>query len=1168
MSISLSENQQQSDNSIREVPRRVSGLRGAAKGLYISRLFDGSRPVVVISKDSQESDAIGADLRFFQKSASVLELPEWGILPFEQLSPQPQVTAQRLRTLFECSRGAPKIITLSVLALLQRPPSPALLNDHAFELRVGQAIARDTLLQHLEGGGYRRVSAVSDAGDIAVRGAVIDIFSPLSPYPIRLEFFDNTIEEIRHFAVDTQRSRDAIDVAQIIPVREWYAPKLERDQLDLAFERIKERGKSLEVPPREIARIIHAIRSGMSIPGRELYEPYLQPEMPSVLDFVNPRAIIVWNDELACRQALDAAWEQIADRASRIGADHQLIPEVQQLYLPPNNIVAAIESFSVCGVDNVIFTDDDTPTQSFHSETLVELAATRTTKATTGKAFTPLAQAIKGWRKKEYSVALVVGATVRAERLQKILLEYQLDATPLPLAGNAWVNNKQRAPLVILEGHLSQGFQLSDPHVVFVAEHEIFAERSYRKGTNATAASLKRLMSSLAQLKPGDHIVHVDYGIGLYHGLVHLEVEGSAADFLHLEYAAGSKLYLPVEQIGKVQKFSAAEGQTPELDRLGTNTWAKKKDKVKAAVASLAGDLIKLYATRSIAKGWRFEPFGAQDEEFSEAFPFDYTPDQWRSIQDTIADMALDKPMDRLVCGDAGFGKTEVAMMAAHKCVEHARQVGVLVPTTILAQQHAVSFSERFHGTQVRIASLSRFNTPQENKKILADVASGTIDILIGTHRLLSKDIQFKDLGLLIIDEEHRFGVAQKEKLKQLKKQVDVLSLSATPIPRTLHMSLIGIRDISVITTPPTDRQVIRTYVAPYSESLVRDAILRELQRGGQCFLIHNRIDSIATFTALLQQANPEARFEFAHGQMNEEQLEDIMLRFVKREFDVLVSTTIIESGLDIPNANTIIVDRADTFGLAQLYQLRGRVGRSNKQAYAYLMIPKTLKLGSDAQQRLKALQGLDELGLGFNLALRDMEIRGAGNLLGREQSGSVLEVGFELYSKILKEAILNLKGEELDFTETIEPEMKLGVPAFIPEEYIPDVPERLIMYQRLSSIATPQDAEELSAEIADRFGPPPREVTNYVELMQLRAVLRRGAVVRAELSKGKLLLSFSPKNRIKPQKVIELARTQPKLYRLSRNDSFTLFLPRETIYSPRELIEPLERLFDVITSD
>lgn len=1146
------------------VARHYLGLYGSARSWLIAEKSRSHRHVVVVCRDRKLAEEFYRDLSFFVPDATTVHYPGWETIPFESVSPQADLSGVRLRTLHLLSTDVPLLVVTSIDALLYRVMSPAHLKKFTFRLTSGEQIGSAALAQKLALLGYQRVSLVESVGEVAVHGSVVDLFPPLSRFPIRVEFDGETIGSLRFFDSDSQRSLDAAHEPErlteyvVTPVRETVPLADSGDELRAAIDRIKTRGLELDTPAREIARVMSGLKNNAVFPGVELTYAIANHSLPTLLDYLPHRTQLVIVDDLGIQQTADTLWETILDRERRLTDEHYLIPSSAQLFTDPESMRERFNDFDRSYLDNLELTIEGRGNVEHREEIRVrsqantELVTRMQTKVGSGHAFHPLGKFLERLRRDEMHIAIVVGSTPRAERVQRILLDLNFDAHLSELSGAEWIHASYRYPLVILIGELSAGFQLPQEHLVFISENEIFAERSHRK-SKSLKTSLKRLLGSLALLTEGDHVVHTDYGIGLYRGLSHREIEGVESDFLQLEYA-DSTLYLPVHNIGKVQKFVAAEGEKPVLDKLGSQRWIKTKQRVRESVAALAGDLIKLYAARSVVKGWRFEPYGAEDERFAEEFAFDETPDQRKAISEALSDMANDRPMDRLVCGDVGFGKTEVALRAAFKCIQHTRQVAVLVPTTILAEQHRQTFVNRFAGYPFKIAAISRFTSTAQNKETLAKLANGELDVVIGTHRLLSRDVLFKDLGLVIIDEEHRFGVKQKEKLKALKKQVDVLTLTATPIPRTLHMSLLGIRDISVISTPPVDRRVIRTYVAAYDETLVRDVVLRELQRGGQCFFVHNRVQSIDAVAARLQELIPEARFAFAHGQMSEAQLEPIMQRFLKREVDVLVSTTIIESGIDIPNANTILIDRADTFGLAQLYQMRGRVGRSNRQAYCYFMIPKSRKLGGEAQQRLKALQALDDLGLGFNLAMRDMEIRGAGNLLGREQSGSVLAVGFELYSKILKEAVLNLKGETIDVKETVDPEMKLGFPAFIPEFYIPDVSERLVMYQRFAAIDSKEEGELLLEEVRDRFGPVPAEAENLAEIMMFRAMLKTFGVVRAELGSERMVLSFSPVAPIDATKVLALQKKDPKRYRFGKNLSFSFEVDRAHIASPLTL--------------
>jgi transcription-repair coupling factor (superfamily II helicase) len=1147
---------------------RYVGLHGAAHAWALSRLACEHPQLFVICKDRNSAEDLVSDLEFFIRDRDLLLYPQWDNLPFEPVSPQALVTAQRLHVLHRLGQRTPYIIVSSIDAAMQRVLSAQLLLSQSFSFTSQDELRHPDFLIKLQACGFLEASLVEDIGEMAVRGNVIDFFPAGATHPIRVEFTDHGISRISTFDTDSQRSLESKQEVFVSPVREYASPQAILQSgltTERCIKKIKLRGKELEIPPRDIARAMHAFKSGLDFPALELLHTIALDPLESVLSFVPESVPLVLKNEIEINQSSDTFWELVCDRENRLRHEQLFFPKKEALYLSPAELGTEIKTRRRHFIDQLQVLggeDDDAEVISVRTLSHGTLKIKTQGKVGTGQALQPVRQLVRKLREDGYSIAFIVGATSRAERLHGILQNVSLDAPVLPhLSATEWMSSSQRQPVVILQGHISAGFQLPSEKIAFIAENEIFTERSYRKGIRKKT-SLKRLMSTLAQLQDGDFVVHVDYGIALYKGLKHIVVEGNEGDFLHLEYA-DSRLYVPVQSIAKVQKFSAAEGQKPVLDKLSTSTWLKTKQKVRESVITLAGDLIKLYAARSISSGWRFEPQGAEDDRFADGFPFDETADQLKSINEVLADMASDKPMDRLVCGDVGFGKTEVAIRAAFKCTQHARQVAVLVPTTILVEQHRANFANRFLGYPVKVAALSRFYSAAENKATLASVAEGNTDIVIGTHRLLSQDVQFKDLGLVIIDEEHRFGVKQKEKLKQLKKQVDVLTLTATPIPRTLHMGLLGIRDISIISTPPSDRRVVRTYVAEQSNALVRDTIMRELQRGGQCFVVRNRIEGIELYTQEMRELVPEARFEFAHGQMHENQLEEIMQRFLRHEVDVLVSTTIVESGLDIPNANTIIIDRADTFGLAQLYQLRGRVGRSTRQAYAYLMIPHTRKLAADAQKRLKVLQSLDDLGLGFNLAVRDLEIRGAGNLLGKEQSGSVVAVGFELYSKILKEAVLNLKGEELSLEESLEPEVKLGTDAFIPDTYIPDVSERLLLYQRLASLLSDDETHELRHEIEDRFGPMPGEVESLIELMRLRSFLRRVGVYKTELVGSKLVLSLSPRAKLDAEKIIQLVQNEPGQFKFSKNLTLTVQLDSDMAQKRERVIGFIERLLN-----
>ncbi|HPX62513.1 MAG TPA: transcription-repair coupling factor, partial [Deltaproteobacteria bacterium] len=658
----------------------------------------------------------------------------------------------------------------------------------------------------------------------------------------------------------------------------------------------------------------------------------------------------------------------------------------------------------------------------------------------------------------------------------------------------------------------------------------LFGKRVRRSGLSEVRK--KQILSSLAELKPGDYMVHVDHGIGYYRGLQHISVAGVGGDFLLLEYSGGDKLYLPVDRLGLVQKYAGPEGAEPRLDKLGGTSWEKSKGKARKAIEELAGELLEIYAQRQMCEGYSFSPPDEMYREFEASFAWEETPDQLSAINDVLADMQHSRPMDRLVCGDVGYGKTEVALRGAFKAALDGKQVGVLVPTTILAQQHFETFHERLKEYPVRVEVLSRFRTPREQKAILEGVRKGEVDIVIGTHRLLQKDVTFKDLGLLIVDEEQRFGVKDKERLKAFRAVVDVMTLTATPIPRTLYMSMMGIRDLSIIDTPPVDRLAIKTIVSRFSEELIREAVMRELRRGGQIFFVHNRVASIAKRAEQIAAIVPEAKIAVGHGQMDEHELEKVMLGFMHGETNLLICTTIIESGLDIPNANTLIVDRADTFGLSQLYQLRGRVGRSTRRGYAYLLIPGESSISSDARERLRILQDITELGAGFRIATHDMEIRGAGDMLGSRQSGTVTEIGFELYNQMLEETICRLRGEEM--TERVEPEINLKVPAFIPEAYVRDTGQRLVIYKKLTQAEHEDDVLDVQNEVADRFGKYPLATAYLFEIMKLRIMLKKLLVRQIDFDGKNVVISFHPRTPASPDTIIAMMRSEPRKYQFS----------------------------------
>jgi len=1142
----------------RPQPTRVLGVPGSAAAYYIATLLRETPKALIVTPSRKVAEEVCDDLRFFLGYDSVTFLPGWDTLPLEPVSPGVDTSAERIKALHILTASNRGVVVTAAETLLQRVLPPADIRALTTTLALGETVNRIPFVSQLIDAGFRPAKSVEEVGEMALKGAVIDLFPSTEKLPIRLEFFEDRIVRMQAFEPESQRSVSDRDSLKILPVRELSLCVTEVYDPAITVERIKARAAQTGVHARDVEKISLAIQQREGYPGIELMQYIAHPHLPGILDVLPTDLLVCTIDAYQCQRAIDEFSCSARERAERLLEEQHLLPLADEIFLDPDLAVRELQYRTTHEVSSVASSDTDKEAINIRAESTIDLATQMRTQIGSGTAFKPLKAFLNQWRRKHFAIALSVGSLSRAQRLQSLLLDIGTDAPIITSSGLGWLDAPRRAEVAIIVGHITSGFRIPDDKVCFLAENEVFGERSYRSG-KAPRISAKRILSTLSLLKDGDFLVHIDYGVGVYKGLKHLTVDGVLGDFLHIEYA-DSTLYLPAHQIGKIQKFVGAEGQSPVVDKLSSTRWARTKQKVRDSIVTLAGDLIRLYASRSVSKGWRFEPYGAEDERFSDSFAYDETPDQRKAIEETISDMAADKPMDRLVCGDVGFGKTEVAIRAAFKCTQHARQVVVLVPTTILVEQHKKNFVERFAGYPVKVGAISRFYTAQENQETVEALAKGEVDIVIGTHRLLQHDIVFKDLGLLIIDEEHRFGVKQKERLRSYRTNVDVLTLTATPIPRTLHMSLLNIRDISLIQTAPVDRRVVQTYVAERDDALVRDAILRELRRGGQAFYIHNRVQNIAVVAAHLAELVPEARFEFAHGQMAEAALERIMKRFVDREIDVLIATTIIESGLDVPNANTIIVDRADQFGLAQLYQLRGRVGRAKRQAYAYLIVPHLRTLTGEAHERLKVLQSLDTLGAGFNLAIRDLEIRGAGNLLGKEQSGSVLSIGFDMYCRILQEAVADLKGAEPLLEDTIDPEVRIvGVDAFIPETYVPDIGERLVLYQRLSNIRSDNEAFDIERELEDRFGPFSTEVGHLLLIMRYRSLLRRHGIVKSDVTPHKTSLSFSPiallrdghkpthNTRVDGLRALELVQREPQRYQFGRSNTLTILFDKRS---------------------
>jgi transcription-repair coupling factor (superfamily II helicase) len=1140
-------------------PVHLTGLRGAARAVVGARLVEAhaGRPLLFVTPSSKAADAWLADLRSAlgegEESARLRFFPRHDTAPYDRFSPQPFLVAQRMDVLYrwlaaaEPARGAEPapVVVAPWTALLLRVPQRATVRARSVHLELGQTIDRDALVETLIAAGYARMPIVEERGELSVRGGILDVFPPQRSRPVRIELLGDEVESIREFDPASQRSQGSLGSVVAAPPRELL---LDRARVIEVQDRLRLLATEQGVAQRAVDDLVDALLRGHAPPGVEALAPLLLPGLETVLDFLPADTLVVLDDALVGRERGHRfAAEALAHYEAALGAKRLVLPP-DALFVPPDVLGEELAARRPVHLERLDVADAAPRVERFalrsypHDELRRELVRQRTSEA----ALAPLVERLRGWCAERWRVVIAVPALSAAERLRALLAEYGVGARvgldPRP----AW---RWSGPgrVEIRLAAVSEGFVFPLEKLVVLTEEEIFGPREKQRSRASWREGAA--LEGLAQLEPGDFLVHAEHGIGIYRGLVPLELGGFRGEFLRLEYEGGDKLFVPVHRLNLIQRYVGADGAVPKIDRLGGQSWEKTRRSVKRALRDMAQELLAVHAARELASGHAFSPRDRQLEEFEAAFPWEETPDQHAAIEDVLADLVRERPMDRLVCGDVGYGKTEVAIRAAFRVVMDGMQVALLVPTTILAQQHEENFRKRFAGYPVRIEALSRFRSPEETRQVLEGLATGTVDIVIGTHRLLQKDVRFRELGLLVVDEEHRFGVAHKEKIKNLKKTVDVLTLTATPIPRTLQMAFSGLRDLSVINTPPVDRMAIRTQLCRFSESLVREAILREVQRGGQVFFVHNRVQTIGAMAELLAKVVPEVRVIVAHGQMRERELEQRMLAFEHGEADVLLCTAIIESGLDIPRANTILINRADSFGLAQLYQLRGRVGRSSQRAYAYLLVPSEEALTLDARRRLEAIQDLAELGSGFRLANMDLEIRGAGNLLGAEQSGHLAAVGYETYMQMLEETVEELRGHVREVE--VDPEIRLPVAARLPEEYVPEISQRLVLYKRLASARDDAEADRIRDEILDRYGPLPAEAENLLQVIRLKILARRLGVAALDLARGDLILTAGPSPRIDPQRLLNLMTQAGSGLRVTPDHRIHVAVPEGT---PAEL--------------
>jgi len=1141
----------------------VSGLTATARALYIPLMARAAKqPVIVLVADNKAAEALepmlkaGCELTGAVDPERVVRLPAHDVLPFENLSPHPDVQEQRAAALWKLATGAVEILIAPVEAAALRLFDREYYAGLAVTLRRGEEVDVEVLTGHLASVGYTQMDLVEMPGQFTRRGGILDVYSPEQDRPVRIEFFGDEIETIRKFDPETQRSQSGLDETQLLPLTE--TPVTER-LLAAVHGRLSRARVEVEGEGDEAARemeIEAAAAGGVSVfPGWEFFSAVAGAEK-SLLSLA-PKCALFVDEPSMVRNQIDRWWNKVEQRHERSGIGSLIVPE--DIYVRPEILQAQLQAhmgFDLDQLGAIDVLDVD------HTLGEIELS-TRPTLRFHGSIPALTAQ-LKTLMETETRIVLAAPNQGDVERLATVLREYQipyrLGSRMIRPGGEtvldeaSYLAGDLRVP-VIVRTPLSAGVSFSDANMILFGANDLSDDADVAARPEPKRSKTAAFVSDFRDLTVGDYVVHVEHGIAQYQGLKEIVQDGLSVEFMILEFAEAAKLYVPLTRLDLIQKYRSTDaGPAPILNRLGSQQWAKTKAKVRKAMQDMTGELLKLYAQRATAGGTAFSKDNDFQREFEGSFDYTETEDQLSAIRAIKYDMESTTPMDRLLCGDVGYGKTEVAMRAAFKAVQDGKQVAVLTPTTILSFQHFETFKKRFAQFPINIEMISRFRSAKEQKLIVEQVETGRIDILIGTHRLLSKDIKFQDLGLLVVDEEQRFGVRHKERLKQMRKEIDVLAMSATPIPRTLHMSLVGLRDMSVIETPPKDRMAIQTVVAKFDEKIIRSAVEVELERGGQVYFVHNRVESIYDIAARIQELVPGARVTVGHGQMGETELERVMLAFMHHEYDVLVATTIIENGLDIPLANTILINRADRHGLSELYQLRGRVGRSNRRAYAYLLIPPENELTEIARRRLAALKEFSDLGAGFKIAALDLELRGAGNMLGGEQSGHIEAIGFELYTSMLEAAVKEMKGESSE--ERPATQLNLGIALRIDESYVPEENQRLRLYKKIAGAAGETAVAEVRAEMEDRYGAPPDATVYLLEAAMIRLECERMGIAQVDRRRSELQIRFMENAKVDPQHLMRLVAKNAK-----RGAQFT---PQGLLKYPLSAVRPDEVLLEI----
>ncbi|MGD9568891.1 MAG: transcription-repair coupling factor [Sedimentibacter sp.] len=1063
----------------------IQGINEESMAYLVCNLLDSTaNKILLITSNETKAKKYEEEIKAYTVNGDRLQAKEFLLYNVDALSKD--IEYKRADTLDKILHSKKSVVTASINSIITRVMPKARFKDSIIELKYGNSYDLNELRSNLVNLKYERVDAIEGVGQFSVRGGIIDIFSPSEPYPVRIEFFDDEVDSIRSIDLKTQRSVKNLKSIRIIPCSDLIFQKDEIKKIAAEIDRdyqnriskIRDIHNSKDVEKR-LKSLYNSyqdkLSGGLGIENADLLVPFIKNNFVSILDYFEDNFILIIDEPERIFEELKNLNESFGLKYGELFEKGEIFTKQNGVYITEQELKSKFleKSFiSVNGKDKIIETDDTISLLFKEAPSYY------------GK-MEDVSKDLNRLKYKGYKVAIILSSNEGCLKLHNILNDYECTTT-LSKDTNVAADSGQ---VVIVPGELKKGFEYYDNKILVLTENEVFG--TLRKKTQKHKKQKGSKIEVFTDLKVGDYVVHEHHGIGQYIGIEKIDVQNIKKDYLCIKYKGEDKLYVPVDQMSLIQKYIGSDSEKPKLNKMGSVEWIKAKERSKAAIENMAAELVKLYAERKVVNGYQFSPDTEWQKEFEYKFPFQETDDQLRCIKEIKKDMEKPLCMDRLLCGDVGFGKTEVALRAAFKAVMDSKQVAILVPTTILAQQHYSNIVDRFRGYPIKIEMLSRFRTPYQQAKVINDLNKGLVDIVVGTHKLLSKDLKFKDLGLLIIDEEQRFGVKHKELIKQLKTNIDVLTLSATPIPRTLHMSMIGVRDMSIISEPPGDRLPIQTYVIEYNEGIIKDAIEKEISRGGQIYYVHNRVIDIDSAATRLQKLVPDARIAVAHGQMNERQLENIMFEFVQKEYDILVCTTIIETGMDIPNANTLIIDNADHLGLSQLYQLRGRIGRSNKVSFAYLTYEKDKMLSEVADKRLKAIKEFTEFGSGFKIAMRDLEIRGCGNILGAEQHGHMLAIGYDLYVKFLDRAVKELQGK-INEDEDIETSVDLSVDGYIPSTYIENEEQKIEIYKKIAATLSKNDIYDITEEIIDRFGNPPKQVDNLLKISYIKSLCKK----------------------------------------------------------------------------